>query len=121
VQTPSFGYNGIAPGPTILARRGTPLTVNVRNELPAKHPNWGYEARTSTHLHGSASKPQYNGYASDITRVGQAKTYQFDPQRLPVPRPAPAAEQHQPPDDGHRHRRRAPATSTTPTRSCSSR
>jgi FtsP/CotA-like multicopper oxidase with cupredoxin domain len=77
VQTPIFGYNGITPGPTILARRGTPLSVAVSNELPAKHPNWGYEAWTSVHLHGSASKPQFDGYASDITRVGQTKTYQF--------------------------------------------
>ena len=29
------------------------------------------------HLHGSASKPQFDGYASDITRAGQTKTYQF--------------------------------------------
>ena len=77
VQTPIFGYNGITPGPTILARRGTPLNIAVSNELPAKHPNWGYEAWTSVHLHGSASKPQFDGYASDITRVGQTKTYQF--------------------------------------------
>jgi spore coat protein A len=77
VQTPIFGYNGITPGPTILARRGTPLNVAVSNELPDKHPNWGYEAWTSVHLHGSASKPQFDGYASDITRVGQTKTYQF--------------------------------------------
>jgi FtsP/CotA-like multicopper oxidase with cupredoxin domain len=77
VQTPIFGYNGIAPGPTILARRGTPLKLTVRNELPAKHPRWGYEAWTSVHLHGSASKPQYDGYASDITRVGQTKTYSY--------------------------------------------
>ena len=77
VSTPIFGYNGIAPGPTILARRGKPLSVVMRNELPAKHPNWGYEAWTSCHLHGSASKPQYDGYASDITRPGQSKTYQF--------------------------------------------
>jgi spore coat protein A, manganese oxidase len=77
VQTPIFGYNGITPGPTILARRGTPLNIAVSNELPAKHPNWGYEAWTSVHLHGSASKPQFDGYASDITRVGQTKTYEF--------------------------------------------
>ena len=77
IQTPIFGYNGVTPGPTILARRGTPLNVAVSNELPAKHPNWGYEAWTSVHLHGSASKPQFDGYASDITRVGQTKTYQF--------------------------------------------
>ena len=73
IQTPIFGYNGVAPGPTILARRGTPLSVAVRNELPAKHPQWGYEAWTSGHLHGSASKPQYDGYASDITRPGRSR------------------------------------------------
>ena len=73
VRTPIFGYNGIAPGPTILARRGTPLSVVMRNELPAKHPNWGYESWTSCHLHGSASKPQYDGYASDITRSARAR------------------------------------------------
>ena len=49
----------------------------MHNELPAKHPQWGYEAWTSCHLHGSASKPQFDGYASDITRAGQTKTYQF--------------------------------------------
>ena len=31
----------------------------------------------STHLHGSASLPQYDGYASDITAPGQKKTYQY--------------------------------------------
>ncbi len=77
IQTPVFGYNGVAPGPTILARRGTPLSLAVRNDLPAKHPQWGYEAWTSVHLHGSASKPQYDGYASDITMPGQIKTYQY--------------------------------------------
>jgi FtsP/CotA-like multicopper oxidase with cupredoxin domain len=41
VQTPIFGYSGITPGPTILVRRGTPLNVVMRNELPAKHPNLG--------------------------------------------------------------------------------
>ncbi len=30
---------------------------------------------TSTHLHGSASLPQFDGYASDITLPGQVKTY----------------------------------------------
>jgi FtsP/CotA-like multicopper oxidase with cupredoxin domain len=77
VQTPIFGYNGITPGPTVLARKGKPLSIVMRNELPAKHPQWGYEAWTSCHLHGSASKPQYDGYASDITRPGQSKTYQY--------------------------------------------
>jgi FtsP/CotA-like multicopper oxidase with cupredoxin domain len=77
VQTQIFGYNGITPGPTIVARRNSPISVVMRNDLPAKHPRWGYEAWTSCHLHGSASKPQYDGYASDITRPGQVKTYQY--------------------------------------------
>ena len=45
------------------------------NKLPARHPFLNYDPWTSTHLHGSASKPQYDGYASDITKVGQTKRY----------------------------------------------
>ena len=63
------------PGPTIHAKRGTPLTVMQANKLPAVHPFLNYDPWTSTHLHGSASKPQYDGYASDITNVGQTKRY----------------------------------------------
>ena len=77
IKTPIFGYDGIAPGPTILARKGRPIAVKVTNALPAKHPQWGYEAWTSVHLHGSASKPQYDGYASDITRPGEYKIYHY--------------------------------------------
>jgi FtsP/CotA-like multicopper oxidase with cupredoxin domain len=77
IKTPIFGYDGIAPGPTILARKGRPIAVKMTNALPATHPQWGYEAWTSTHLHGSASKPQYDGYASDITRPGEYKIYHY--------------------------------------------
>lgn len=51
--------------------------MSVRNELPATHPKWGYEAWTSVQLHGSASKPQYDGYASGICRVGRTKTSEY--------------------------------------------
>jgi spore coat protein A, manganese oxidase len=79
-QTTIFGYAlpgqaPTAPGPTIHAQRGTPLTVTQANRLPAAHPFLNYDPWTSTHLHGSASKPQYDGYASDITKVGQPKRY----------------------------------------------
>jgi len=77
IKTPIFGYDGIAPGPTIRARRGQPIAVKMTNALPATHPQWGYEAWTSCHLHGSASKPQYDGYASDITRPGEYKIYHY--------------------------------------------
>ena len=79
-QTTIFGYGlpgqgPTTPGPTIHAKRGTPLTVMQANKLPTVHPFLNYDPWTSTHLHGSASKPQYDGYASDITKVGQTKRY----------------------------------------------
>ena len=36
-----------------------------------------YTPWTSVHLHGSASLPQYDGYASDITYPGQYKDYHY--------------------------------------------
>ena len=72
-QTTIFGYalpgqGPTTPGPTIHTQRGTPLTVMQANKLPSAHPFLNYDPWTSTHLHGSASKPQYDGYANDITR-----------------------------------------------------
>lgn len=88
-RTPVFGYNGITPGPTIVARRGTPIVVHQTNLLhqpPASAPNAAVPSRysndpmdrwTSTHLHGSASLPQYDGYASDVTLPGHTKRYVY--------------------------------------------
>ena len=80
--TTIFGYHlpnqvPTTPGPTIHARRGTPIVVLQKNTLPTTHPFLGYDPWTSTHLHGSASRPQYDGYASDVTRVGQTKRYRY--------------------------------------------
>ena len=47
------------------------------NSLPARHPTLGYKPYTSTHLHGSPSLPQYDGYANDITNPGQFKDYHY--------------------------------------------
>jgi spore coat protein A len=71
------GYNGIFPGPTIRVKQGTRTEVRVRNALPTRgliHPE---EFRTVTHLHGSASLPQYDGYANDYTAPGQMKNYHY--------------------------------------------
>jgi FtsP/CotA-like multicopper oxidase with cupredoxin domain len=76
-QTEIWAYNGIPGGPTIKARRGRPAVVQQINNLPATHPTLGYESTTSTHLHGSASLPQYDGYASDVTAPGQWKNYKY--------------------------------------------
>src|SRR3954449_4750520 len=71
-KTKIFGYNGATPGPTIHNRRGRPIVVQQANDLGAKNNELGtyggYTPWTSTHLHGSASLPEYDGYASDITQ-----------------------------------------------------
>ena len=51
--------------------------MTMRNKLPAAHPTFGTPMAISTHLHGSASLPQYDGYASDVTAPGQKKTYHY--------------------------------------------
>ncbi|MGH8966554.1 MAG: multicopper oxidase family protein, partial [Actinomycetes bacterium] len=77
LTTRMWGYNGIVPGPTIKVDRGVETVVRVRNSLPAVHPLFGHEFTTSTHLHGSASLPQYDGYASDVTPPAFFKDYQY--------------------------------------------
>ena len=77
LTTPILGYNGIFPGPTISLEQGTKAVLRVRNQLPATHPLNGHGLSTSTHLHGSASLPQYDGYASDVTPPGFYKDYRY--------------------------------------------
>jgi spore coat protein A, manganese oxidase len=76
-QTMFFAYDGSVPGPTIKVNRGRQVKVRHRNELPNVHPTLGYEPWTSVHLHGSASLPQFDGYASDLTRPGEYKKYVY--------------------------------------------
>ncbi len=77
LDTPVLSYGGAVPGPTIVARRGTRVVARVHNRLPDVHPQWGHPLATSTHLHGSASLPQFDGYANDLTGPGYVKTYQW--------------------------------------------
>ena len=77
LSTTIAGYNGIFPGPTIRARQGTRIEMRISNRFPASgllHPD---EFRTVTHLHGSASLPQYDGYANDFTAPGKVKDYRY--------------------------------------------
>jgi FtsP/CotA-like multicopper oxidase with cupredoxin domain len=77
-RTNMWAYNGSVPGPTIRATRGRKVVARFVNRLPSMHPVLGYEAFTSIHLHGGASKPQYDGYASDIIHPGHFKDYRWD-------------------------------------------
>ncbi len=67
------------PGPTFQTSKGRETVDPARStHLPPRHPTLGYTPWTSVHLHGSASLPEYDGYASDITNPGAV-------QGLPLP------------------------------------
>ncbi|OKH24623.1 multicopper oxidase family protein [Chroogloeocystis siderophila] len=67
--TEIWGYNGITPGPTIMQRTGRQSVVRfINNSLGTP---------TSTHLHGMASLPEYDGYAEDLTFPGYYKDYYY--------------------------------------------
>ena len=91
-KTPLWGYNGLVPGPTVHVQQGRKTVVRHVNTLPSQSPGrCGYTPWTSVHLHGSASLPQFDGYASDITYPGQYKDYHYpnfqDGTHPLVPRP----------------------------------
>ncbi len=64
------GYNGAFPGPTIRQRKGRQSVVRHINNLPPG-------IRTTTHLHGMAALPEYDGYAEDLTAPGEYKDYYY--------------------------------------------
>jgi FtsP/CotA-like multicopper oxidase with cupredoxin domain len=84
-KTPVFGYNGNVPGPTFRVHHDSPIIVNQANllhlppytgaSMPSSYTTDPLQRSTSTHLHGSASLPQYDGYASDVTFPAQMKRY----------------------------------------------
>ncbi len=71
--TTLWGYNGMFPGPTFDVRRGQPIAVNWKNDLPSRHllpidfAIHGAETdkpdvRTVVHLHGARVLPDSDGY-----------------------------------------------------------
>lgn len=57
IRTPLWTYQGTFPGPTIESRRGRPITVTHRNELPVP---------TVVHLHGGRTPAASDGYPTDL-------------------------------------------------------
>ena len=66
LTTPVFGQDGIFPGLRIQLRQDTTETVRHDNALQAVGP-FGSPSKTSVYLHGPASLPEFDGYASDVT------------------------------------------------------
>jgi spore coat protein A len=86
--TKLWGYNGMYPGPTFDVRRGHPIAVNWKNDLPSKHllpvddaihgaePDKP-EVRTVVHLHGAKVLPNSDGYPEAWFTRGFAVTGQY--------------------------------------------
>lgn len=72
----NYLQNG-TPAPLIHVNRGTRIQMSMHNRMPAINPLFGSPLKISTHLHGSASLPQYDGYADDLTLSMQKKIYQY--------------------------------------------
>ena len=78
LTTTVAGYNGIFPGPTIRPSRNIRSELRMRNGFPeGRGLIYPQAIDMSTHLHGSPSKPQYDGYANDITVPGFVKNYHY--------------------------------------------
>ncbi|MDQ0745974.1 spore coat protein A [Streptomyces africanus] len=78
IRTGLWTYDGTFPGPTIESRRGRPVTVAHRNELPVP---------TVVHLHGGRTPAASDGYPTDLV--------------LPQSWPAPTAHHDQHDDGAH--------------------
>jgi FtsP/CotA-like multicopper oxidase with cupredoxin domain len=76
--TEVWSYNGSLPGPIMRQPKRRQSVVRFINQLGSSIEN-GQEIplKTSVHLHGMASLPQYDGYAEDLTPPGYYKDYYY--------------------------------------------
>jgi spore coat protein A, manganese oxidase len=87
-STPLWGYEGLYVGPTFEVRKGSPIQVEWRNELPdthflpIDHSLHGAESnlpdvRTVVHLHGAKVMPDSDGYPEAWFTRGYGETGPF--------------------------------------------
>jgi len=75
-ETPIFGYNGIWPGPTIVARRGRQVVVEHTNDL--HEPNDVLKGVTTTvHLHGANVAPDSDGHPMAAIERGGSRNFTY--------------------------------------------
>jgi len=71
-----WGYDGMLPGPTFVARYNEPVLVRIFNELPANHIGFG-SPEITTHLHNLHMASESDGFTGDYyssTRFGPTLT-----------------------------------------------
>src|SRR5512146_1752436 len=66
LSTTIWGYNGLFPGPTIVARKDRPVWLRVNNALPEN---------TVVHLHGGHVPVEMDGHAMDYILPGSFHDY----------------------------------------------
>lgn len=66
-----WGYDGIVPGPTFVARYGEPALVRIHNQLPNDATGFG-SPEISTHLHNLHCASESDGFAGDYYSTTKA-------------------------------------------------
>ncbi|MDQ6913294.1 MAG: multicopper oxidase domain-containing protein, partial [Verrucomicrobiota bacterium] len=66
--TTIWGYNGLFPGPTIIAKRNRRVVVQQFNNL---------QESTSVHLHGGHTPSESDGLPTDLIGPGASKIYTY--------------------------------------------
>ncbi len=64
-----WGFDGIVPGPTYVARYGEPILVRNFNDLPANNGGFGLNSVT-THLHNAHNPSESDGNPCDFFESG---------------------------------------------------
>jgi FtsP/CotA-like multicopper oxidase with cupredoxin domain len=60
-----WGYDGIVPGPTYVARYGRPILIRNFNQLPLQNGGFGINS-VSTHLHNGHTPSESDGFPCDF-------------------------------------------------------
>jgi FtsP/CotA-like multicopper oxidase with cupredoxin domain len=64
-----WGFDGITPGPTYIARYGEPILVRNFNDLPDDNGGFGLN-EVSTHKHNGHTPSESDGFPCDFFRAG---------------------------------------------------
>jgi FtsP/CotA-like multicopper oxidase with cupredoxin domain len=68
-ETFIWGFDGVVPGRTIIARYGNPVLLRLHNFLPANHVGFGIPEIT-LHLHNGHTASESDGFASEFYGPG---------------------------------------------------
>jgi len=74
-QTDILGYNGMTPGPTILADSDQEIIVRQINNT---------DVQTTTHLHGGHMPAGFDGHPLDFVNPGTFKDYLYTNKQVPA-------------------------------------